>query len=271
VTAITATYNWATVLPYAIASVLDQTFTDFELLVIGDGCTDESEQIVDAIADPRVRWYNLPTNVGHQSGPNNEGLRQARGDVIAYLGHDDLWLPHHLEALVAAVDEGARLVHGISLDVSVTTPPVGIPWPGWVYVPGTWIPPTAVMHDRALIDEVGSWKHPRDTGTLDPEGELWARMADVSGPPRLVSRITNVKLPASKRRGVYRTRPFHEQAYWLQRIREADDPEASLRAACNERYVHAQRRRLRLRRSGTTLATADQRRRRVRRFKGLDE
>jgi len=40
VTVIMATYNWATVLPYSIGSVLDQTFTDFELLVIGDGCTD---------------------------------------------------------------------------------------------------------------------------------------------------------------------------------------------------------------------------------------
>ena len=100
VTVIMATYNWSAVLPYSIGSVLRQTFTDFELLVIGDGCTDDSEQVVTSIGDPRVHWINLPRNTRHQSGPNNEGLARARGEFIAYLGHDDLWLPHHLASHV---------------------------------------------------------------------------------------------------------------------------------------------------------------------------
>ena len=83
VSVIMATYNWSTVLPYSIGSVLDQTFRDFELLVIGDDCTDDSEAVVVAIGDARVRWINLPARAGHQFGPNNEGLRQAAGDVIA--------------------------------------------------------------------------------------------------------------------------------------------------------------------------------------------
>src|SRR2546423_11552054 len=105
ITIIMATYNWSTVLPYSIGSVLRQTLADFELLVVGDGCTDDSQIVVASIGDPRVRWINLPANTGHQSGPNNEGLRQARGEIIAYLGHDDLWLPHHLATLVGALDE----------------------------------------------------------------------------------------------------------------------------------------------------------------------
>jgi len=102
VSVIIATYNWSSVLPYSIGSVLRQTMQDFEILVVGDGCTDDSEAVVAAIGDPRIRWFNLPANSGHQSAPNNEGLRQARGELIAYLGHDDLWLPHHLGAHVAA-------------------------------------------------------------------------------------------------------------------------------------------------------------------------
>src|SRR4051812_6823095 len=82
VTVIIATYNWSTVLPYAIHSVLAQTMSDFELLVVGDGCTDDSEQVVAAIKDPRVRWINLPANTGHQAGPNNRGLPATR----AYCG-----------------------------------------------------------------------------------------------------------------------------------------------------------------------------------------
>ena len=86
-TVIIPTYNWAPVLPYSIGSVLDQTLTDFELLVVGDGCTDESEGVVRDIArqDSRVRWINLPENTRSQSKPNNEGNRQARGEFVAYL------------------------------------------------------------------------------------------------------------------------------------------------------------------------------------------
>src|SRR5580698_4528947 len=113
VTVIIPTYNYAEVLPYSIGSVLRQTFTDFELLVIGDHCTDASESVVSAVADERVRWINLKSNVGHQSGPNNEGLNQARGELIAYLGHDDLWLPHHLELLLKTIDSGVDLTYGI--------------------------------------------------------------------------------------------------------------------------------------------------------------
>src|SRR5918911_4537877 len=114
VTVIIPTYNWSSVLPYSIGSVLRQTFSDFEVLVVGDGCTDDSESVVKAVNDKRVRWINLPVNTGHQSGPNNEGLRQARGEIIAYLGHDDLWLPHHLSCLVAAIAAGADLAFGIT-------------------------------------------------------------------------------------------------------------------------------------------------------------
>jgi len=82
VTVIIPTFNWSTVLPYCVGSVLRQTYQNFEVLVIGDGCTDDSGVVVTAVGDARVRWVNLPANSGHQSGPNNEGLRQARGEFI---------------------------------------------------------------------------------------------------------------------------------------------------------------------------------------------
>jgi len=82
-TIIIPTYNWSTVLPYSIGSALRQTFSNFEVLVVGDGCTDDSESVVRTHGDKRVRWINLPANTGHQSAPNNEGLRQALGEYIA--------------------------------------------------------------------------------------------------------------------------------------------------------------------------------------------
>src|SRR5438046_2082830 len=101
VTIIIPTFNWSSVLPFSIGSALRQSFDDFELLVVGDGCTDDSEDVVAATSDPRVRWINLPANVGQQAGPNTEGLRQARGRLVAYLGHDDLCFPIISNALCA--------------------------------------------------------------------------------------------------------------------------------------------------------------------------
>jgi Glycosyl transferase family 2 len=83
VSVIIPTYNRSNVLRHAIASVLRQSFADYELLVVGDGCSDDSAAIVAGFADARIRWINLPVNSGHQSAPNNEGLRQARGELIA--------------------------------------------------------------------------------------------------------------------------------------------------------------------------------------------
>ena len=87
VSVITATYNWSSVLRYAIQSVLRQTCQDFEMIVVGDGCTDDSAEVVASFDDPRLRWHNLPHNTGHQSAPNNAGLELARGRYVAYLGH----------------------------------------------------------------------------------------------------------------------------------------------------------------------------------------
>jgi glycosyltransferase involved in cell wall biosynthesis len=238
VTVIMATYNWAPVLRYSIASVLDQTWRDFELRVVGDGCTDESADVVGAFGDERIHWHNLAVNHGNQSGPNNEGLARARGELIAYLGHDDLWLPHHLATLVGRMDreavEGNRpgLVCARSLFVDPQTAPRLAPDAQWVYRPGMTIPPTTVVHERDLARQAGGWRPPSTTSAPDPDADLWQRMA-ADASPQLVDRVTSVKLSAARRRRVYGERPSHEQAWWLERIRAADDPEAEIRSACD--------------------------------------
>jgi hypothetical protein len=284
VTVILPTYNWATVLPFSIRSVLDQTFTDFELLVIGDACTDESAQVVASVDDRRVRWINLAEGTRHQAGPNNEGLRRARGEIVAYIGHDDLWLPRHLERLVAVIDEDHVYAHGHLVFVLPDAVPVISPPRGWAFARGSWIPPTALVHDRAVALDVGGWRLPRLTGSLDPEADVWARIFDRHGPPALVPCVTSVKLPAAHRPDVYRDRPCHEQATWLQRIRDTDDPERTFRSRYADLTAAPPRpapalpvRAIRkLRRSmpgllGAPPGTAQDRYRRTRRVKGVDD
>lgn len=223
VTVIVATYNRSEVLRYAIASVLGQSFGAWELLVVGDGCTDDSQSVVEAVDDTRVRWIGLATNSGHQSAPNNEGIRQARGDYIAYLGHDDLWLPHHLSSLAAAMED-ADIAYGLIryVDQSGAWDPV---FAHPAYVRGIWLPPTSVMHRRSLVQQVGGW---RDYRTLrqDPDTDLWQRMHEGGARFALVPRLTSIKFPSSSRRDVYRDRPQHEQAEWLAKIQQDDSLEA---------------------------------------------
>lgn len=111
VTVIIATFNRAAMLRCAIRSVLEQRFRDFELIVVGDACTDDSAAVATETNDPRIVWMNREKNCGSQWGPNNDGLARARGEYIAFLGHDDLWLPCHLEHLVPQLDRGADLAH----------------------------------------------------------------------------------------------------------------------------------------------------------------
>ena len=250
VTVIISTYHWSSVLPFSIGSVLRQTFADFELLVVGDGCTDDSHAVVADMGDARVRWINLPKNTGHQSGPNNEGLRQARGELIAYLGHDDLWLPHHLALAVAAIDAGADLTYSITAMIAPgDAEPSFEPSEMEHYEPGLWIPPTCVVHRRSLSEQAGGWRNFCELNQ-DPEADLWERMRAVTWasrpcipgpkntgetpmPPifqttrfQYIRRLTAIKFPAIWRKGSYKTQRCNEQAAWFDRIGREPDLEA---------------------------------------------
>ncbi|MEX2567701.1 MAG: glycosyltransferase family A protein [Cyclobacteriaceae bacterium] len=90
---IIATYDASHLLKYAIKSALDSDYDNFELLVIGDCCTDDTEQCVASFEDSRIRFYNLEKNSGQQATPNNYGLKKAKGKYIAFLNQDDLFFP----------------------------------------------------------------------------------------------------------------------------------------------------------------------------------
>jgi len=96
VTVIISTYNRANLLGRAIKSVLNQTFADFELIVVDDASTDNTEEVVRAFTDPRIRFIRHEQNQG-VSAVRNTGLKAALGDYVAFLDSDDEWLPQKLE------------------------------------------------------------------------------------------------------------------------------------------------------------------------------
>jgi O-antigen biosynthesis protein len=113
VTCVITTFNRERYLPAAIQSVLAQTATDFELLVLDNASTDGTERLVASFGDPRIRYLkHPPCTIGRQ---RNLGVRQARADFIAFLDDDDEWLPTKLERQLAAfraADPDVALVYG---------------------------------------------------------------------------------------------------------------------------------------------------------------
>ena len=225
VTVIIPTYNWSSVLPYSIGSVLRQTFQDWELLVVGDGCTDDSGEVVEKIGDPRVRWINLPTNTGEQSSPNNEGLRQAKGELIAYLGHDDLWLPHHLQCLIEAIDAGADLAHTIIKTVYPENFSDEKVLKRLMKRPPSRFLPSSSMHRKSVSERIGGWRFYREI-TETPQDDFWNRAVAASFQCLPVPRLSVLKLPAKDRRDVYKERPSHEQAALFERVGNEPNMEA---------------------------------------------
>lgn len=104
VSVIIPTFNSSGTLGLTLQTVLCQDFGDFEVWVVGDGCTDDTEKVVASFADSRLHWVNLPSNSGGPSVPRNEGVCRANGRFVAYVGHDDLWFPWHLSGLVDCIE-----------------------------------------------------------------------------------------------------------------------------------------------------------------------
>ncbi|MFH1791941.1 MAG: glycosyltransferase [Candidatus Omnitrophota bacterium] len=104
-TVVMSTYNRSVLLPRAINCVLKQTYPDFELLVIDNGSTDNTPDVVMAIKDPRVIYVRNPNPTGSCDGPRNTGIGIARGEYTCFLDDDDIWYPERLEKVKRAFDE----------------------------------------------------------------------------------------------------------------------------------------------------------------------
>ena len=103
VTVLTTLYNKGPFVEDAVRSILANSFTDFELLVVDDASTDDGPERVRAITDPRIRILTSPTNTGRAAAANR-GFDAARGELIAVLDADDVAHPERLAKQVAFLD-----------------------------------------------------------------------------------------------------------------------------------------------------------------------
>jgi glycosyltransferase involved in cell wall biosynthesis len=128
------THNRAHLLRLAVASVLAQTHQDFEILLVADGCTDDTIAVARDFAEPRIRIFDLPKAPHFGYANRNIALRHATGDIVAFAAHDNVLFPDHLERLVA------RLEHSDS-DWAYSRPL-------WVSADGVIVPFTTDLTNR---------------------------------------------------------------------------------------------------------------------------
>jgi glycosyltransferase involved in cell wall biosynthesis len=221
VSVIIPTYNWSSVLRIAIQSVLWQTEQNFELIAVGDGCTDDSGSVVAGFNDGRIIWHNLPTNSGHQAAPNNAGLALARGRYIALLGHDDVWHPEHLRTMLnAALRKNADVVSALTQMIG----PAGTNfrvvngfYPRGGYDGSRTLVPSGIMVRRKIAQKIGGW---RDYRTIPQNPDLEFAHRAWAARSRFVStgELTVFKFNSALRKNSYREKRSDEQAAYFARI-----------------------------------------------------
>jgi glycosyltransferase involved in cell wall biosynthesis len=166
---IVATYNRAQTLLYAIRSVRHSSFDDWELIIVGDGCTDDTEAAVQSVGDRRIRFVNLPDNSGGQSAPNNAGVAMARGRYVFFLNHDDMYFPDHLSRSITFLEAtGADLIFSPVVLLERSGRECGPPDPSCDRIaldgegsgrfdPGTFIIASSWAMRRETCSRVGPW------------------------------------------------------------------------------------------------------------------
>ena len=97
------TYNRAAFVVNAIQSVINQVFSDWELIVVDDGSTDHTKEVVTVLNDERIRYVYQQN--AERSAARNNGIRHARGKFICFLDSDDVYLPNHLECFYKLISE----------------------------------------------------------------------------------------------------------------------------------------------------------------------
>ncbi len=112
VSVIIPTYNRAHTLERALGSVLNQTFTDWQLIIVDDGSTDNTQELIQSISDPRIE--TIFTENRGVSYARNKGIERSTSPWLAFLDSDDEWLSHKLSVQVELAENNPELqiIHG---------------------------------------------------------------------------------------------------------------------------------------------------------------
>jgi GalNAc5-diNAcBac-PP-undecaprenol beta-1,3-glucosyltransferase len=232
VTVVCPTFDHGPTLQYSLASALDQTVEDIELFVVGDGVPDVTREIVGELAhgDERVRFFANPKGERRGERHRHLAIAEARGRLVLYLSDDDLWLPHHVETLVAALGE-ADWAHTISawllpdgqmgvniVDLADTF------YRDWMFSDDH--PPSPGLsqsgHTRTLYDALPAGWNPAPLA-LPTDVHMWRQILAIDWVrPRSVPAFTAISFPSPPRAGWSAEQRADELGRWAARLAQPD-------------------------------------------------
>ena len=179
ISVIIPTYNRFPLVCEAIDSVLAQTFSDYELIVVDDGSTDQTPD-VQKIYEGKLRFVSQE-NQG-ASAARNRGVVEARGKWVSFLDSDDLWLPDKLKIQKAAMDREPPVLISYTEEIwyrrGIRVNPMKkhSKYSGWIFeksLPLCIISPSSVMIQKELFEKVGGFD---EAFPVCEDYDLWLRM-----------------------------------------------------------------------------------------------
>ena len=187
VSVIMPVYNGENFIEEAIGSILNQTYSDWELICIDDGSTDGSKEIIRSFNDKRIRYF-YQKNFGSPARGRNLGIKVSNGDYIAFIDQDDIYLPESISERIKCFIKNPKIcfvysdcmiidAEGKEIHDSIIRYTNKIPFSGWVFkelFSGIFIPIQAVMIKKKVFDNVGMFNE-KLVGTDDYE--MWLRIS----------------------------------------------------------------------------------------------
>lgn len=191
VSVIMPAYNSSRFIRESVLSVLNQTYKNFELLIVDDSSSDETLTIIKEIenSDKRVKGFSIP-HAGRPSVPRNFAIKKSSGELIAFIDSDDLWVPDKLETQVEFFQERKNPVFIYS--ISVTFGEVNIFSPQFEVLPlpykaakkredllktGNTIPLSSVLADAGKLKRVNGFDE--DPELKIEDYDLWIRLSEL--------------------------------------------------------------------------------------------
>lgn len=266
VTVVIPTYNRLALVQQAIASVIAQTYTNWELIIVDDGSDDGSSEAIVSMNDTRIKVMGMQ-HLGNIAALRNTGVKAGSGSWLAFLDSDDLWIPQRLETqLLILLQEGKRWGYGgfelMNKEMHAIPNKAGIyrPISGWiakeVLATEASVSIGALMLERTLFEEVGGFN--KDAAFLYREDyELVIRLAlksEASAIPEILVRVrehggraTNAfEYGNDRTAAVYehfiRTHPEKELAKIARRRLASELAESAVNRIKQKKYLQAARR-----------------------------
>lgn len=177
VTVVTPTYNHAGYIGRCIESLLAQSYRNWEHIIVDDGSTDDTRQVIAHYKDPRIRYvFQENRGVRALASTINAGVQRGRGELVTMFGSDDTWPPHRLEAQVPAFEDPrvvlafgrGRLINENDEVLAETTLPKNLPAVlnrplGSILhalLVDPWLPQYTVLIRRSALDRIGGYLQP---------------------------------------------------------------------------------------------------------------